>query len=328
MSDSTTYDQEGSFSSGEIVDIDDFGLDDVDAVFVDDEELEGGDRVLIVQHNIATGEATEYSIDLATPALTESEARRLTEEIKNHTNALWLLIQRAHKGKAYLALGYGSFEEYARTEFDISRSYAYKLLNQANVIAAIETVIPEGTQITLTAGQAAEIKPVLPEVLASIEERTADLDSSEAGAMIEQIMREQRDRATTAAEDEAEDSYQPDYSGEYNPNYAGNDEDEDDEDDEPADAAGGQDDAEIAATRDRFSRLYQFYTALKALSSVTEVEDLIEFIPPVRRGEFSHLLGVTVPLLSTFDTNWRAYIEANPVDDDLDDEGDDDEDLD
>lgn len=77
----------------------------------------------------------------------EQQAREITESIKAASVAVYVLISKAHEGKAYKALGYSSFEEYVNTEFDLSRNRAYQLLNLSNTIKAIESVTPEGTEV-------------------------------------------------------------------------------------------------------------------------------------------------------------------------------------
>lgn len=327
MTDADERDEAG-LSSGEIVDFDDeFDEDfDVDTDLVFDEGEAGGEHVNIIQRS-STGEDIPYTIDLATPPLNESEARELTERIRNTTNLLWVLIKRAHAGKAYTALGYTSFQEYAKAEFDISRSYAYKLLNQANVIEAIESVAPEGTTFTLTSGQAADIKPVLPELLATIEERTAGASPSEAGAMIEEVMREDLERRRAAAEEEQDDAERG-YTGEYNPDYIPPDDDEDEEE-AAAGSLSPQDDAELAATRSKYERLYNFYTTLRGLTDIGFVDDLVDLVPDGRRADFIQFLGVCVPMLNRFNEEFSAFVKENPMEDEGDDIDElDDEDLD
>lgn len=320
-------DEEIGLASGEIVDFDDD--DDFDSDFDMDGDLvlaDGGDasgeHVNIVQRS-STGEEIPYSIDLSTPPLNKSEAIELTERIRNTTNLLWVLIKRAHAGKAYVALGYSSFEEYAKEEFHISRSYAYKLLNQANVIEAIEGVVPEGTTFSLTAGQAADIKPVLPEMLAQIEERTDGLAPSEAGQMIEDVMREDLARRRSEAEEEAEDEYQGERQ--YNPDYIPP---EDDEDEVEPGALAEQEDEELTATRSKYERLFNFYTTLRNMTEIGHVDDLVELVPDNRRPHFVEFLAVCVPMLTRFNEEFSHFIEENPSEDEQDIDIDDEEDLD
>lgn len=69
--------------------------------------------------------------------LTEAQARRLTDEIKTRTVELWLLVEQAHVGKAWAALGYDSWKSYSQHELNISESRSFQLLDQAKVMRAL-----------------------------------------------------------------------------------------------------------------------------------------------------------------------------------------------
>lgn len=71
--------------------------------------------------------------------LTEDEARTLTNQIQQSAERTYTLLLRAHEGEAWAALGYGSWREYAMTEFNMSQSRAYQLLDQARVVRSIES---------------------------------------------------------------------------------------------------------------------------------------------------------------------------------------------
>lgn len=70
--------------------------------------------------------------------LTAEEARALTDEIQQSAERTYALLLRAHEGEAWAALGYGSWRDYATTEFNMSQSRAYQLLDQARVVRSIE----------------------------------------------------------------------------------------------------------------------------------------------------------------------------------------------
>lgn len=74
----------------------------------------------------------------STAALSPAEARDLTNRIRSTAEGLASLLQEAYKREAWRALGYASWRDYATTELDILQSYAYRLLDQAKVIAAIQ----------------------------------------------------------------------------------------------------------------------------------------------------------------------------------------------
>lgn len=126
--------------------------------------------------------------------LTEAKARELTNAIKAAAEATYVLLARAHQGKAYRALGYSTWAEYVNQEFEISTQRSYQLLNLSKTIEAIEAVAPEGTTVKLTEAQARDIKRELPFITSRIAEETEDLDGDEASNRIDEIVQEARDQ--------------------------------------------------------------------------------------------------------------------------------------
>lgn len=133
--------------------------------------------------------------------LTTDQARQLTNTIRDAAEVLWVLIARAHAGKAWTALGYDSWEHYVREEFNMSRSRSYQLLDQARVIAAVEAVVPEGTEVHITEAAARDLKSVIEDAVPEIKEKTAGLPADEATSVLDDILAEHRDRATGAIPD-------------------------------------------------------------------------------------------------------------------------------
>jgi hypothetical protein len=56
-----------------------------------------------------------------TELLTESEARSLTANILHGLQNVWTLIETAYTGRAWLALGYSSWDDYCESEFQAAR---------------------------------------------------------------------------------------------------------------------------------------------------------------------------------------------------------------
>jgi hypothetical protein len=69
--------------------------------------------------------------------LSVTEARHLTDTIKATADQLWRLLLEAHERRAWEALGYPSFQAYAKTEFSLSQSHCYRLVDQGRVIRAL-----------------------------------------------------------------------------------------------------------------------------------------------------------------------------------------------
>src|SRR5271163_2803652 len=57
----------------------------------------------------------------AVAALTESEARDLTDRICRGLDGVWGLVKQAYLGRAWVALGYESWDVYCIQEFDSHR---------------------------------------------------------------------------------------------------------------------------------------------------------------------------------------------------------------
>jgi hypothetical protein len=70
--------------------------------------------------------------------LTPSAARELTERINTTSQDLCLMLQSAHDGKAWLALGYGTWNEYLAVEIKLSKQHAHRLLAFAETRQLIE----------------------------------------------------------------------------------------------------------------------------------------------------------------------------------------------
>lgn len=71
--------------------------------------------------------------------LAETEARALTERIRQSTHELSGLLLQAHEGEAWRALGYESWTAYIDGEFDFNRSRSYQLLDHGRVLRLLES---------------------------------------------------------------------------------------------------------------------------------------------------------------------------------------------
>ena len=59
--------------------------------------------------------------DSLIPELDADNARLLTDQIKTHVEVLWGLIAAAYNGRAWIALGYESWDAYLDNEFQTNR---------------------------------------------------------------------------------------------------------------------------------------------------------------------------------------------------------------
>lgn len=175
-----------------------------------DDETE---KVLQADVDNASNESTsiiEHIVNEVPEEMSKEQAREITESIKAASVAVYVLIAKAHEGKAYKALGYESFESYVKTEFDLSRNRAYQLLNLSNTVKAIESATPDGTEVKLTEIQARDIKRELPKITERVESETSGKDAEESADIVSSIVEEERarlkeEKATLASEDNATD---------------------------------------------------------------------------------------------------------------------------
>lgn len=124
--------------------------------------------------------------------LTPDEARELTETIRHNVDSLWLLLKESYDRKAWAALGYPSWREYATSEFGMSQSRAYQLLDQARVISEIEAAA-NSTDVEITEAEARRLKPVLDEAKAAVKAATENATPEEKQAKAREALDRLRD---------------------------------------------------------------------------------------------------------------------------------------
>jgi hypothetical protein len=127
-------------------------------------------------------------------SMTKDAARELTNQIKATATATYVLVHRAHELKCWMALGYDSWESYVTSEFDMSKSRSYQLINQAKVVEAIQEVVPDGTEIMLTEAQARDVEKALPKITDKIKNKTAGQSSDEAAKTVQDVVEDERKR--------------------------------------------------------------------------------------------------------------------------------------
>jgi hypothetical protein len=75
--------------------------------------------------------------EIAQVTITREQARDLTDRTRSAGETFHDLLLETHETGAWAALGYESWREYAIEEFNVSKSRAYRLLDQARVIREI-----------------------------------------------------------------------------------------------------------------------------------------------------------------------------------------------
>ena len=105
-------------------------------------------------------------------ALSKEEAQALTTRIKTSVESLWQLLTEARDRRAWEVLGYASWAEYVRMEFDMTRQRSHQLLNQGVVIHRLSEAAGLSTTVdtpTIPEGQTRTITPeILPQVVAEV----------------------------------------------------------------------------------------------------------------------------------------------------------------
>jgi hypothetical protein len=125
--------------------------------------------------------------------LSEGEARTLTEAIKGHVKNLYLLMLEAHSGRAWVALGYKTWEAYVRAEFGLSRSRSYELLIQARVVQTIRGAAGMSGVPDISTHLAMRLQPHLAGLVESIQrEATHGWSEVKAREGVAQAIRRQR----------------------------------------------------------------------------------------------------------------------------------------
>jgi len=134
-------------------------------------------------------------VSLVVVVLTHEEATDLTDRIRLSAEHLWSLLVESYERCAWSALGYPSWREYAIGEFDISQSYAYRLLDQARVMTAIEEVTGFSPMGEISERDARAIKPHLPEVLDDLRDRAdAGLSKEDVVEALKGVVRDIKQR--------------------------------------------------------------------------------------------------------------------------------------
>lgn len=255
-------------------------------------------------------------VDELPPApLSVDDARQLTDNIRGAAEMLWMLIARAHAGKAWEALGFSSWESYVREEFDMSRSRSYQLLDQARVIEAISAALPEGANVGISEAAARDLKGVLDEIVPSLRESTYGLAPDEASVVLDEIVEEQRDRLREereAAYDEVDDDSQSfeEYGGKSDGDYKGNGppktDDADDFDDDNDPIYDDVDDLDVHRIRRNVNAAHDLYSSLSALASLPDnLDDVLAIIPDERHQQINGNLAKAQEKLNVFAELWR-----------------------
>lgn len=136
----------------------------------------------------------------------KSEARLLTDRIKERAEELWHLLLEAYERNVHGALNYKSWGEYFKAEFGGSKSRAYELIDAGRVVRAIEA--HSGMPERPNARQADELAPLAkqaPEEAAAIwdeviQEHGSDVTAADVREAVAKKAQDNRDLQALPAE--------------------------------------------------------------------------------------------------------------------------------
>lgn len=139
-------------------------------------------------------------------ALSRAEARDLTARIRSAAGQMCLLLLEAYERRAARALGYPTWQAYARDEFGLSRSRSYELLDQARAILTLREAAGMSGNPDISAQAARDIKSRLDDVVEAVRERARTVAPERRAALVKAVVDQHRtrpDRAVAVAADEA-----------------------------------------------------------------------------------------------------------------------------
>lgn len=273
-------------------------------------------------------------VRIAEEPLTKAQAEDLTRSIRDAAEVIWVLIARAHAGKAWKALGYDSWAEYVREEFNMSRSRSYQLLDQAKVIEAVNAAIPDGAEVTVSESSARELKYVIQEAVPEIKEKTKGLEPAEAVRVTQEILAKYQAKQDSEKEPEEPETVEgkvvdstlvystesevPPAVDEESPSSAEAPEDTESNASPTSEVAPPApvtppppaiDPENLAKIRKNVNAAHDIYSALAALSSLPEeLDEVIEIIPKERRTVITSNLETAMENLRTFQAIWSDLV--------------------
>jgi hypothetical protein len=260
------------------------------------------------------------SAELETSEMNETEAREITQAIRAGTVALYILIAQAHERKAHKALGYDTWADYVREEFDMSAQRSYQLIDLSKTISEIESVAPEGTSVKLTEAQARDIKRELPKITEKIKEETKNLSADDASEKVDSIIndiREQKkadEKAINEKQKQIDEAKQEAYHqaledvADQMLSADQPDSMTSDADNEFVEVDVQGDDAKSLSPQDSMN-LYSFFNALSGITSLPEPDDFVNIIPKDRKEEIDNQLLTATAWLNRFQTLWSLNDE-------------------
>lgn len=254
--------------------------------------------------------------------LSEEEAQEITSAIRSAATATWVLLARAHEGKAYRALGYSTWAEYVSEEFDMSAQRSYQLLDLSKAVKLIEDNTPEGTEVKLTEAQARDIKRELPRITERIHEETRDQSPEDASDTVDEIINEVREQKKEendavalkekSIDDALEEGRQKGLEEATDAFLAQADEPEKMDDS----ADHGFLEMEVDGSGDSLSpetlmNLHNFFSILENVTSLPDPDEFIDTIPEGKEDEVENQILQAAAWFNRFSTLWEEKMSED-----------------
>lgn len=282
-------------------------LDTLDELDDDDFELADDDF-----ESVEEGELVELEDD----EMTEGEAQEITEAIRSAATATYILLAQAHERKAYKALGYETWADYVKEEFEMSAQRSYQLLDLSRAVAMIEAATPEGTVVKLTEAQARDIKRELPRITEQLAKETKEKTPEDASADVDRIIDEIRDQKKSddkelenkkkELDDAAEEAHQDALEAAADALLEADRPDgmtdiaDDGLVEVDVDGEGGSDLSPEAAMH-----IYNFFNMLSGINNLPEPDEFLAIVPEARADEIDEQVMAASAWLNRFQTLWE-----------------------
>jgi len=134
---------------------------------------------------------------MAAAPMDRYEARALTDTVKRDLGHIYRNLVSLYERRGHEALGYGSWAEYCRAEFDVGQSRSYQLLDAGRVIRDIEahsTIVESPPNEAVARELAKDPEPA--EAWADVVELNGDTPTAAQTRAVVQERRQLKDPAT------------------------------------------------------------------------------------------------------------------------------------
>lgn len=140
------------------------------------------------EHNVCHDDTDATAV----APMSEAEAILATSKIKGHMRDAWALLVEVHDRRGYVAMGYQTFESYVGTEFNISRSRGYQIINHGRVVQQLTAAAGVSTSVHITETEARDLKRQLLTLVPAVVEAVEGVDVEQRGPVVRAVIAEAR----------------------------------------------------------------------------------------------------------------------------------------